>query len=534
MTARTVGIPIRPARRGRDRSRRGLGGRPWPARRQGREPGRHDPARHSGAAGVHHHHPGLQRLSGRRRPIARGHVGRRCSMPSRTSRHQTGKRFGDPANPLLVAVRSGAKFSMPGMMDTVLDIGLNDEVAKGMIAATGDERFVLDSYRRLIQMFGTVVLGLPDDPLEAVLSQRRKASEVATDAELDADDLRQVVGSFREITERSGAAPFPTDPHEQLRMAIEAVFESWRGKRAHDYRVAAGIAHDLGTAVNVQAMVFGNMGDDSGSGVAMSRDATTGKPNLEGDYLINAQGEDVVAGIRPTLPISQLAIDMPDIAAEYAAIADAARSPLQRHAGHGVHHRTRQALAVADACGQANGPGCGPHRRRSGQRGPHRSAPSPPTCHTQPGRLLPPSPVLPGNGGSGRAAGHRTQRVAGCCRRGRGLRRRSRRAVGTRRTRRGARATRDPARRRPRHARRTGHPDVERRPHQPRRARGPSVRQARCRGCRRGRDRPGPPDLHRRSHRGPRGRLRSRSTARPATSTSVPSRPPRPISTTSG
>ena len=233
----------------------------------------------------------------------------------------TGKRFGDPADPLLVAVRSGAKFSMPVMMDTVLDIGLNDEVVEGMIAATGDERFVLDSYRRLIQMFGTVVLGVDDAPFESVLSRRRQLRQVASDAELGADDLRHVVASFREITDRSGTVPFPTDPDEQLRMAIEAVFESWRGKRAHDYRVAAGISHDLGTAVNVVAMVFGNMGDDCASGVAMSRDATTGEPHLEGDYLVNAQGEDVVAGIRPTQPIGELATVMPAVAEQFAAIA---------------------------------------------------------------------------------------------------------------------------------------------------------------------------------------------------------------------
>ncbi len=239
----------------------------------------------------------------------------------------TGKKFGASDDPLLVACRSGAKFSMPGMMDTVLNIGLNDDVVAGMITTTGDERFVLDSYRRLIQMFGGVVLGVADERFEHVLSTQREAAGVATDAELSASDLRTVVDSFKAVVEQRAARPFPSDPYVQLQMAIEAVFESWRGKRAHDYRVAAHIPHDLGTAVNVVTMVFGNTGDDSATGVAMSRNATTGEPILEGDYLINAQGEDVVAGIRPTLPIAQLADDMPEIAAEFSAIA----SRLEHH-----------------------------------------------------------------------------------------------------------------------------------------------------------------------------------------------------------
>jgi pyruvate,orthophosphate dikinase len=233
----------------------------------------------------------------------------------------TGKVFGDPEQPLLVAVRSGAKFSMPGMMDTVLDIGLNDDVVAGMTAATGDDRFVLDSYRRLIQMFGGVVLGVPDDSFEAVLSAQREIRNATSDTELTAEDLNQIILQFRAVIDRQATDAFPTDPYEQLRMAIAAVFESWHSKRAHDYREASGIPHDLGTAVNVVTMVFGNTGDDSATGVAMSRDATTGEPQLEGDYLINAQGEDVVAGIRPTKPIAQLSEEMPEVAAQFAGIA---------------------------------------------------------------------------------------------------------------------------------------------------------------------------------------------------------------------
>lgn len=232
-----------------------------------------------------------------------------------------GKKFGDPSNPLLVACRSGAKFSMPGMMDTVLNIGLNDEVVEGLVSSSGNERFVLDSYRRLIQMFGSVVLGVSDHAFEAVLRSKRELRHVEADSELSPDDLRDVIDSFKEIVDRQATMPFPTEPTEQLRLATEAVFNSWRSKRAHDYRVAAKIPHDLGTAVNIVAMVFGNMGDDCGTGVAMSRDATTGENRLEGDYLINAQGEDVVAGTRVTKPIAELAKEMPEVAAEFADIA---------------------------------------------------------------------------------------------------------------------------------------------------------------------------------------------------------------------
>ncbi|MCB2222755.1 MAG: pyruvate, phosphate dikinase [Actinobacteria bacterium] len=228
----------------------------------------------------------------------------------------TGKTFGDKDNPLLVSCRSGAKFSMPGMMDTVLNIGLNDDVAEGMIALTGDARFVYDSYRRLIQMFGSVVLGLDDEPFEEVLTGARKAAGVASDSELPPEALLGVIAEFKQL-----APAFPSDPREQLKLAAEAVFRSWNGKRAIDYRNAAGIAHDLGTAVNIQTMVFGNMGDTSATGVAMSRNATTGENKVEGDFLVNAQGEDVVAGTRPTLHVEDMAEIMPDSYAEFIDIA---------------------------------------------------------------------------------------------------------------------------------------------------------------------------------------------------------------------
>ncbi|MDZ7800912.1 MAG: pyruvate, phosphate dikinase [Trueperaceae bacterium] len=233
----------------------------------------------------------------------------------------TGKTFGDPTRPLLVSCRSGAKFSMPGMMDTILNIGLNDTVAEGLTRLTADPRFVWDSYRRLVQMYGSVVLGVPDEVFEAVITARRKAAEVMIDAELSADDWREVTRKFKEIVKTYTGRTFPEDPHEQLRLATEAVFESWNGKRARDYRNASGIAHDLGTAVNIQTMVFGNMGDDCATGVAMSRDATTGEPQLEGDYLRNAQGEDVVAGIRETQPLDDMKSEMPDVYDEFQQIA---------------------------------------------------------------------------------------------------------------------------------------------------------------------------------------------------------------------
>ncbi len=219
---------------------------------------------------------------------------------------KTGKKFGDPKNPLLLSCRSGAKFSMPGMMDTVLDIGLNHEVATELAIASGDPHFAYDSYRRLIQMFGSVVLGNADEPYEEILDEFRAKTGVATDAELSTDALKEIVERFLEITPR-----FPSDPDEQLKLAIEAVFKSWSGKRAVDYRNASNIPHDLGTAVNVQTMVFGNLGDDCLTGVAMSRNGATGDNKIEGDYLFNAQGEDVVAGIRATIHLEDMANDMP-------------------------------------------------------------------------------------------------------------------------------------------------------------------------------------------------------------------------------
>lgn len=224
----------------------------------------------------------------------------------------SGKKFGDPANPLLVSCRSGAKFSMPGMMDTVLNIGLNDETAKGMIALTKNERFVYDSYRRLVMMFGAVVLGIPDEGFEEVLDSYKAGKGYKLDTDLTAEDLKELIARFKAVVKKNKGFDFPQDPFEQMRLATEAVFHSWNGKRAIDYRRKAGISDDLGTAVSIVTMVFGNMGWDSGTGVAFTRDPSTGEKQMFGEYLLNAQGEDVVAGIRNTEKIVNMAKDLPE------------------------------------------------------------------------------------------------------------------------------------------------------------------------------------------------------------------------------
>ena len=232
----------------------------------------------------------------------------------------TDKVFGDPNNPLLVSCRSGAKFSMPGMMDTILNIGLNDEVAEGMAKLTGDARFVYDSYRRLIQMFGSVARNVADELFEEVITKQREKAGVKNDSDLTAADWMAITEKFKYIYRTYTHTEFPVDPYDQLRLATEAVFKSWNGKRAIDYRNASGISHDLGTAVNIQTMVFGNMGNNSATGVAMTRNASTGEPELEGDFLVNAQGEDVVAGIRITQRMGELQALMPALYDEFETI----------------------------------------------------------------------------------------------------------------------------------------------------------------------------------------------------------------------
>ncbi|HKQ59883.1 MAG TPA: PEP/pyruvate-binding domain-containing protein, partial [Candidatus Polarisedimenticolaceae bacterium] len=216
-----------------------------------------------------------------------------------------GKRFGDEADPLLVSVRSGAKFSMPGMMDTILNLGLNDRAVEGLAARSGDRRFAFDSYRRFIQMYAGVVLEVPKHEFETLLSAARKARRVRYDHELAAADLEKLVGRYKDKVRRATGRPFPQEPREQLWGAVAAVFRSWDNERARLYRRQYGIPDDLGTAVNVQCMVFGNLGDDCATGVAFTRNPATGENAFYGEYLPNAQGEDVVAGIRTPRPISR-------------------------------------------------------------------------------------------------------------------------------------------------------------------------------------------------------------------------------------
>ena len=239
----------------------------------------------------------------------------------KTLEQQTGKRFGDAACPLLVSVRSGAVFSMPGMMDTILNLGLNEDTVEGLAQATNNKRFAYDAYRRFIQMFSDVVMELPKYEFEAILSDQKDAQGVKYDQELSVESLRIIIDEYKDLYYMRVGEPFPEDPREQLFRAIEAVFRSWNNDRAIIYRNLNKIDHDLGTAVNVQSMVFGNMGDDCGTGVAFTRNPSTGENKLYGEYLTNAQGEDVVAGIRTPQPIAKLESEMPAIFAQFNRIA---------------------------------------------------------------------------------------------------------------------------------------------------------------------------------------------------------------------
>ncbi|MHB8456551.1 MAG: pyruvate, phosphate dikinase [Acidimicrobiales bacterium] len=233
-----------------------------------------------------------------------------------TLQARMGRTLGDGSDPLLVSVRSGAKFSMPGMMDTVLNLGLNDASVEGLARQTDDERFAFDSYRRFVQMYGRIVLGISGDALDEPLERVKQETGAKTDAEIPAPSLRKLVEELKEVVVQQTGSPFPERPEDQLRGAIEAVFSSWNGARAVAYRVRERIPHDLGTAVNVQAMVFGNRDDNSGTGVGFTRDPATGAQGAYGDFLVNAQGEDVVAGIRNTEPLAALEERFPRIYAE--------------------------------------------------------------------------------------------------------------------------------------------------------------------------------------------------------------------------
>ena len=232
-----------------------------------------------------------------------------------------GKKFGDPKNPLLVSVRSGSRASMPGMMDTILKLGLNDTVVVGLAAFTGNPRFAYDSYRRFVQMYSDVVMEMSKSEFEKLIDAMKEKKGVKLDTELDADDLKELVAQFKALYKEKMGTDFPTEPFDQLMGAVKAVFRSWDNPRANVYRRMNDIPYNWGTAVNVQAMVFGNSGDNSGTGVAFTRDPATGEKKLFGEYLINAQGEDVVAGIRTPNPIAHLHEQMPEVYDEFVAIA---------------------------------------------------------------------------------------------------------------------------------------------------------------------------------------------------------------------
>ena len=240
---------------------------------------------------------------------------------------KTGKKFGDPSNPLLVSVRSGARASMPGMMDTILNLGLNDIAVEGFAKKTGNPRFAYDSYRRFIQMFTDVVMELSKKRFEEIIDAKKAEKGVKLDTELDADDLKDLVVRFKQFYKDEKGEEFPQEPKEQLMEAVKAVFRSWDNPRANVYRRMNEIPYDWGTAVNVQSMVFGNSGDNSGTGVAFTRNPATGEKALFGEYLINAQGEDVVAGVRTPSPISKLQEEMPHVYEQFADIANR----LERH-----------------------------------------------------------------------------------------------------------------------------------------------------------------------------------------------------------
>jgi len=239
----------------------------------------------------------------------------------------TGKRFGDPSNPLLVSVRSGAKYSMPGMMDTILNLGMNDQVAEGLAKLTGNERFAMDAYRRFLQMFGKIVLGVKGEKFEEIFERKKREIGAKSDLDLGPKELREIVNEFKELIRKEKGFDFPQDPLKQLELAIEAVFRSWNNPRAIEYRNFYKIPHDLGTAVNVVTMVFGNMGMDSGTGVVFTRDPATGEKRLYGEFLFNAQGEDVVAGIRTPLKIEELKEKYPELYRQLEEVAE----KLERH-----------------------------------------------------------------------------------------------------------------------------------------------------------------------------------------------------------
>jgi pyruvate,orthophosphate dikinase len=246
----------------------------------------------------------------------------------RAVEEQSGKRFGDPANPLLVACTPSARFSMPGLMDSILDIGLNDETARGMVTLTGDEKYVYNLYRRLVEAFGSVVSGIPDEEFWQAIEARKRRRGVEDDADLTAGDWKALTREFKAIIARHGGVGFPQDPFQQLRMVTEAAFKSWNSERAIAHRHGESIAHGLGIAVTIRAWVFGNVGRDSGIGAVLIRDPDSGENVLRGSYMMNAHGCDWVCELRPARPISELEQALPDA---YARLVDACAALEEYH-----------------------------------------------------------------------------------------------------------------------------------------------------------------------------------------------------------
>ena len=414
-----------------------------------------------------------------------------------------GRKLGDPSDPLLVSVRSGAKFSMPGMMDTVLNLGLNDKSVKGLAKVTDDERFAYDSYRRFIAMYGRIVLDVDGELFDHPLEEAKRRTKVKTDAELTAAELKQLCELYKQVVKSHTGKPFPQQPMQQLRGAVEAVFRSWNGARAIAYRVRERISHDLGTAVNVQVMVFGNRDDNSGTGVGFTRNAATGENRPYGDFLIKAQGEDVVAGIRNTEDLDALATHFPTIHDELFAIFERLERHYRDMCDTEFTIEQGKLWMLQTRVGKRTGAAALEDGRRhdEGHRAWRREVEDHQARSRDAGRRGPPRlGAAPAVRGPGQGARQGPRGVAGSCRR-QGVLHRRRRGRCFRPRREGhPRAQRDEPRGRPRHDGRRGHPHGTRRPRQPRRRRGPWLGDA----CRRGRRRDqdlGQAVLRRRHHR---------------------------------
>ena len=337
---------------------------------KGAGPGGDVARRAARAPRLHHRHRRLQHLFREQQTGARRRPDRKSTRRSRSSKRRWARSWAMPQNPLLLSVRSGAKFSMPGMMNTILNLGLNDDDhRRPRRTRAAIARFAYDCYRRFIQMFGEVALDIDMEKFDHIFDARKAKIKAKLDTDLTADDLKAIIADYKKLVQKETRKPFPQDPREQLSLSRDAVFGSWWNPKAAYYRKMEKIPDDIGTAANVQAMVFGNMGDTSGTGVGFTRDPGTGEKVFYGEFLMNAQGEDVVAGIRTPQPISDLEADHARSLRAASRNHHQPRKALQGHAGFRVHHSGRQALHAADPQWQAHRSGGRAHRRRHGGRG---------------------------------------------------------------------------------------------------------------------------------------------------------------------